>query len=115
MGDLFHFYSDVDLYIGVRDEAFDEIFAERDVIVEAVGSPLFGFIVDPMPGGSTDHIVIYEGAVKFDFMYLKESDLTPQSGQAARCSRTRAVAWEPPLPSRKGLRRLNRLQRISWT
>jgi len=30
-----------------------------------------------MPGGSTDHIVIYEGPVKFDFMYLKESDFTP--------------------------------------
>ncbi len=71
------FYSDVDLYIVVQDEAFDEIFAERDAIVEAVGSPLFGFIVDPMPGGSTDHIVIYEGPVKFDFMYLKESDFTP--------------------------------------
>jgi predicted nucleotidyltransferase len=71
------FYSDVDLYIVVQDEAFDEIFAERDAIVEAVGSPLFGFIVDPMPGGSTDHIVIYEGPVKFDFMYLEESDFTP--------------------------------------
>ena len=68
----------------MQDEAFDEIFAERDVIVEAVGPPLFGlgpplfgFVVDPMPGGSTDHIVIYEGPVKFDFMYLKESDLKP--------------------------------------
>src|SRR5215217_8186299 len=30
-----------------------------------------------MPGGSIDHIVIYEGPVKFDFMYLKESDFTP--------------------------------------
>jgi predicted nucleotidyltransferase len=71
------FYSDIDLYIVVLDEAFDELFAERDTIVEAVGSPLFGFTVDPMPGGSTDHIVIYEGLVKFDFMYLKESDFTP--------------------------------------
>jgi Streptomycin adenylyltransferase len=71
------FYSDVDLYIVVQNEAFDEIFAERDVTVEAVGSPLFGFSVDPLPGGSTDHIVIYEGPVKFDFMYLKEPDLKP--------------------------------------
>jgi hypothetical protein len=44
------FYSDVDLYIVIPDEAFNEIFAERDAIVEAVGSPLFGFTVDPMPG-----------------------------------------------------------------
>jgi predicted nucleotidyltransferase len=71
------FYSDVDLYMVVQDKAFDEIFAERDAVVEAVGSPLFGFVVDPMPGGSTDHIVIYEGPIKFDFMYLKESDLKP--------------------------------------
>ena len=71
------FYSDVDLYMIVQDKAFDEIFAERDAIVEAVGSPLFGFDVDPMPGGSTDHIVIFEGPVKFDFMYLKGSDLKP--------------------------------------
>jgi predicted nucleotidyltransferase len=71
------FYSDVDLYIVVQDEGFDEIFGERDATVEVVGSPLFGFVVDPMPGGSTDHIVIYEGPVKFDFMYLKESDFKP--------------------------------------
>jgi hypothetical protein len=36
--------------------------------------------VDPLPGGSTDRVV-YEGPdgfpVKFDFMYLKESDLVP--------------------------------------
>jgi len=71
------FYSDVDLYVIVQDEAFDEIFAERDATVEAAGTQLFSFTVDPIPGGSTDHIVIYEGPVKFDFMYLKESDLKP--------------------------------------
>jgi hypothetical protein len=71
------FYSDVDLYVVVQDEAFGEIFAERGVTVEAVGSPLFAFDVDPMPGGSTDHIVIYKGPVKFDLMYLKKSDLKP--------------------------------------
>jgi predicted nucleotidyltransferase len=73
------FYSDVDLYIVVKDEAFDEIFAERNVAAEAVSSPLFGYVVDPMPGGSTDHIVIYEGPVKFDFMYLRKSDFKPAS------------------------------------
>ena len=71
------FYSDVDLYIVVRDEEFDEIFAERGVTVEAVGFALFGFDVHPMPAGSTDYIVIYEGPVKFDFMYLKESAFKP--------------------------------------
>ncbi len=110
------FYSDVDLYIVVRDETFDEIFAERDVTVEAVGSPLFGFVVAPVPGGSTDHIVIYEGPVKFDFMYLKESDLKPDPKWAGcpvlkdASGRVRAS-----IPDRKGLRQLRRVQRLSWT
>ena len=71
------FYSDVDLYVVVRNGAFEEVFAERAPIAEAVGSPLFAFDVDPVPGGSTDHIVLYEGPVKFDFMYLRDSDLEP--------------------------------------
>jgi predicted nucleotidyltransferase len=71
------FYSDVDLYVVVRDGAFEDVFAERTSTAEAVGSPLFGFAVDPVPGGSTDHIVVYDGPVKFDFMYLRESDLGP--------------------------------------
>jgi predicted nucleotidyltransferase len=69
------FYSDVDLYVVVRDGAFEDVVAERNSTSQAVGSPLFGFDVDPVPGGSTDHIVLYEGPVKFDFMYLRESDL----------------------------------------
>jgi hypothetical protein len=86
-------------------------FAERDAIVEAVGSPLFAFDVAPMPGGSTDHIVIYEGPVKFDFMYLKESDLKPApkwagcpvvqdaSGRvAAVISRSEGPTPPPPTP-----------------
>ena len=112
------FYSDVDLYMVVQDEAFDEIFAERSVTVEAVGSPLFSFDVDPMPGGSTDHIVIYEGPVKFDLMYLKESDLEPDpkwagcvvlkdaSGRVgAVLSRSEGLA--PPQPTTEDLLELN--------
>jgi predicted nucleotidyltransferase len=71
------FYSDVDLYVVVRDGAFEDVFTERTSTAEALGSPLFGFAVDPVPGGSTDHIVLYDGPVKFDFMYLRESDLGP--------------------------------------
>jgi hypothetical protein len=44
------FYSDVDLYVVVRDGAFEDIFAERNSTAEAVGSPLFAFDVDPVPG-----------------------------------------------------------------
>jgi predicted nucleotidyltransferase len=69
------FYSDLDLYVVVRDGQFEDVFAERNSTAEAAGSPLFGFAVDPVPGGSTDYIVVYDGPVKFDFMYLRESDL----------------------------------------
>ena len=63
------------------DRAFDGVLAERGAVTEAVGPQLFAFDVDPVPGGSTDRIVVYEGAdgvpVKLDLMYLKESDLVP--------------------------------------
>jgi predicted nucleotidyltransferase len=105
------FYSDVDLYVVVRDGAFDEVFAERDANAKSVDSPLFGFDVDPVPGGSTDHIVVYGGPVKFDFMYLKESDLEPApkwagcqvlkdaAGRAAAAvSRSEGLTPPPPTP-----------------
>jgi len=81
-------YSDVDLYVVVRDAAFDAALAERDAIAGAVGSTLFAFDVDPVPGGSTDRIVLYGGPdgepIKFDFMYLQESDLEPAPKWAGR-------------------------------
>lgn len=112
------FYSDVDLYVLTQDEAFDEILAERGVTVEAVGSPLFTFDVDPMPGGSTDHIVVYEGPVKFDFMYLKEYDFKP-TPKWAGCSVlkdasgrvgavvARSEGLAPPQPTTEELVELN--------
>jgi predicted nucleotidyltransferase len=117
------FYSDVDLYAVVLDEAFDEVFAERDAAARSVGSPLFGFDVDPVPGGSTDHIVVYEGPVKFDFMYLKESDLQPApkwvgcpvlkdaTGRvAAAVSRSEGLSPRPPTPEA-----LSDLNQKFWT
>ena len=44
------FYSDLDLYVVVRDGAFEDVFAERNSTAEALGSPLFGFAVDPVSG-----------------------------------------------------------------
>lgn len=71
------FYSDVDLYIVARDEAFEAVFDERDVATRTIGPPLFRFIVDPIPGGSRDYIVMYPGPVKLDLMYYRESDVLP--------------------------------------
>ena len=108
-------YSDVDLYVVVRDGAFDAVLAERDAIAGGVGSKLFAFDVDPVPGGSTDRIVLYEGPdgkpIKFDFMYLKESDLEPApkwagcavledegGGVGAVVARSEGLAPPPPKP-----------------
>jgi predicted nucleotidyltransferase len=112
------FYSDVDLYVVVRDGAFEEVFAERNSTAEAIGSLLFGFAVDPVPGGSTDHIVVYEGPVKFDFMYLRESELRPHprwdgcvvlkdTDGRVRAVVARSEALGPPRPSAQDLSELN--------
>ena len=112
------FYSDLDLYVVVRDGAFEDVFAERNSTAEALGSPLFGFAVDPVSGGSTDHIVLYEGPVKFDFMYLRESDLGPHprwdgcvvfkdtDGRLGAVV-ARSEALGPPRPSAEDLSGLN--------
>jgi len=115
-------YSDVDLYVVVRDEAFGEVLAKRRAVAEAVGSPLFAFDVDPVPGGSTDRIVVYEGPdgfpVKLDLMYLKESDLVPapkwrgcavleDEGGRLGDVVARSEGLAPPPPSPEALRELN--------
>jgi predicted nucleotidyltransferase len=71
------FYSDVDLYVIVRNESLDAVFAERDAAAEAIGSPLLRFTVEPVPGGSRDYIVTYPGPVKLDLMYHRESEVVP--------------------------------------
>jgi predicted nucleotidyltransferase len=115
-------YSDVDLYVVVRDEAFDGVLAERDAVAREVGSPLFAFDVDPVPGGSTDRIVVYEGPdglpIKLDFMYLKESDLEPapkldgcpvlkDEGGRVGTVVARRERFAPPPPSPEALLELN--------
>ena len=71
------FYSDVDLYIVASDESFEAVFDERDAAARIIGSPLFRFAVDPIPGGSRDYIVVYPGPVKLDLMYYRESEIEP--------------------------------------
>jgi len=104
------FYSDVDLYIVARDDDFDAVFAERDTAAEAAGNPLFRFVVNPVPGGSTDQIAVYRGPVKLDLMYYRESDLSSgwkwggcsvlkdTSGAGIVVSRSAGLAHPPPPP-----------------
>ena len=78
------FFSDIDLYVVVRDGAFEAVLAERDAAAGFVGNPLFRFDVEPVPGGSRDQIVVFEGPIKLDFMYHRESELSPGRKWAAR-------------------------------
>lgn len=71
------FYSDIDLYVVTRDESFEAVFGERDDAAEALGSPLFRFVADHLPGGSQDYYVAYQGPLRFDFMYYRESEMVP--------------------------------------
>jgi predicted nucleotidyltransferase len=78
------FYSDLDLYIVARDESFKAVFDERDDAARSIGSPLFRFAVDPVPGGSRDYIVTYPGPVKLDLMYYRESEIGPDQKWVGR-------------------------------
>lgn len=103
-------YSDVDLYVVVRDGAFDAILAERDAVTEVVGSRLFAFDVDPVSGGSTDRIVLYGGQTanrssSISCTLKSPTSCRPRSGRAARSWRTKAVASGPSSPARKASRR----------
>lgn len=71
------FYSDVDLYVVTRDETLETLFEERNAAARTIGSPWFGFDVEPVPGGSRDYIVTYPGPVKLDLMYYSESEMLP--------------------------------------
>ena len=112
------FYSDVDLYIVARDESFGAVFDERDAAARIIGSPLFRFTVDPIPGGSRDYIVMYPGPVKLDLMYYRESEMVPDpkwrgrlvlkdvSGSLAAVV-SRSAGLSPDLPESKALLELD--------
>src|SRR5215213_433769 len=71
------FYSDMDVYVVARDGFFDAVFDERDPAALILGSPLFRFTIDAIPGGSRDYIITYPGPVKLDLMYHRESEIVP--------------------------------------
>ena len=80
------FYSDVDLYVVVRDGAFEDVFAERASIAEAVGSPLFGFAVDPVSGAQPTTSSSTRGrSSSTSCTYGNPTSSPTRSGSAARC------------------------------
>jgi predicted nucleotidyltransferase len=119
-------YSDIDLYIVARDDSFDAVFEEREVVALALGSPLLSFAIDPIPVGSRDYIVTYPGPIKIDLMYHRESEIVPApkwtggvvlkdaSGLVGNVvSRSRNFA--PPTPSAEELLELDkRFWTLCW-
>jgi predicted nucleotidyltransferase len=77
-------YSDVDLYIIVRDEAFNAVLDDRRTVAESVGTPLFQYVPDHLPNGDRQYGALYEELVKIDFMYRRASTLSPD-WKWARC------------------------------
>jgi len=111
-------YSDIDLYILVAPGQFDAVFAARAPAAAALGSPLFHFTVDALPGGSADYIVVYEDLIKFDFMYYRTTDVHPHrkwmdgvilkdTEQVLTALQTQSRAHALPAPTPELLRRLN--------
>ena len=79
------FYSDLDLYIVVYDQYFADVLAEKKTAAAAAGRVLTGFVPDHLgPGGDEMYIAVYEGPVKIDFNYLRQSILKPNWKLAMR-------------------------------
>jgi predicted nucleotidyltransferase len=71
-------FSDIDLYLFVRDDDFESVFAEREAIAHSIGPVLVRYLGDHMPGGQHQLIVWYEGPLHVDLMFRKLSEATPQ-------------------------------------
>ena len=79
------FYSDVDLYLIVRDGDFAAVLAEKERAAAAAGRVLTGFIPDHLgPGGDEMYIAVYDGPIHADFNYVRRSTLKPHWKLAAR-------------------------------
>lgn len=70
-------WSDVDLYLIPKDEAFADVFAERAATAATFGRLVAQFTVEGVGGGSSDQIVLYEGPVKLDLMYYRRREVEP--------------------------------------
>jgi len=74
------FYSDVDFSVVVKDDYFDEVFAERNRVATEIGNPVFCFlsVVDPYT-----YIVLYDNMVVLNLGYKRESKVRPSPKYAS--------------------------------
>jgi predicted nucleotidyltransferase len=64
-------YSDIDLCVIVRDEAYGDVIAGRDTFVRAIGEPLF---LEDFGNGNMAFVILVDGT-ELEFNYFAESDL----------------------------------------
>jgi predicted nucleotidyltransferase len=78
-------YSDIDLYIIVRDDLFDQVLGEKTGAAAAGGRVLTAFVPDHLgPGGDEMYIAVYDGPVKLDLNYERRSSVKPAWKLSAR-------------------------------
>jgi predicted nucleotidyltransferase len=70
-------FSDIDLYLFVRDHAFESVFADREVLAHSIGPVLVRYLGDHMPGGQHQLIVWYKGPLHVDLMFRRWSETVP--------------------------------------
>ena len=64
-------YSDIDLCVIVRDDAYDDVIAGRDALVRTLGEPLF---LEDFGNGDMAFVILADGT-ELEFNYFAESDL----------------------------------------
>jgi hypothetical protein len=86
-------YSDVDLYLAVRDDAFDAVWNERLALVESI-CPILASADFTFAGGLRAVGCLVEGPIKVDVVFLAERDLATYAPRVVR------PLWGPaPSPS----------------
>jgi predicted nucleotidyltransferase len=91
--------SDIDAYVAVRDDVFDEVYAEREALIARAGSVL---AVMDGPALRAIHVLL-EGPVKLDLFYEPASGIGTPLRPAVRVLLDKAgvaanlrTGWRPP-------------------
>ena len=103
-------YSDIDLCVIVADDAFDDVLAEREVLVRKIGEPLF---VEDF-GGDAVFVILADGT-ELELNLFRESDLgSIRSGPHRVLLDRHGILADAvfPLPSRDQGTQVEELRRI---
>jgi predicted nucleotidyltransferase len=94
--------SDIDAYLSVKDEALNEVFAERSSIVSSIQRPI-AWSDGATPGLKCVHALL-EGGVRLDLFFEAASTVSNQKRPVARIlvdkgrlAASLALGWEAPV------------------